>query len=257
MNTVIDNLKINYIKKGEGKSVLIIPGWGTTIETYMSIIDSVSTYAKVYCLDIPGFGKSQQPNIAWNVDDYTNLIISFIKSQNINELDLIGHSNGGRIIIKLATTKDITFKINKIILLGSAGIIHKKTLSQKIRIYLFKLCKKILQIKFINKHFPNLLDKLRSLFGSDDYKNANPILRQSLVKLVNQDLKYLLPEIKVPTLLIWGEKDVATPLADAKIMEKLIPDVGLINIKGGSHYVFLEQPFYINKIIYTFLNGGN
>lgn len=257
MDTVIENLKINYIKKGEGKCVLIIPGWGATVETYMSIIDSVSTYANVYCLDIPGFGKSQQPNIAWNLDEYTNLIIKFIKSQNINELDLIGHSNGGRIIIKLATTKNITFKINKIILIGSAGIVHKKTLSQKIRIHSFKLCKKILQIKCINQSYPDLLDKLRSFFGSDDYKNANPILRQSLVKLVNEDLKHLLPEIKAPTLLIWGEKDDATPLSDAKIMEKLIPDAGLVNIKGGSHYVFLEQPFYINKIIDTFLNGGN
>lgn len=257
MDIIIENLKINYIKKGEGKSVLIIPGWGATVETYMSIIDSVSTYANIYCLDIPGFGKSQQPNTAWNLEDYTNLIIKFIKSQNINELDLIGHSNGGRIIIKLATTKSLTFKINKIILIDSAGIVRKKTLSQKIRIYSFKLCKKILQIKFIDKRYPDLLDKLRSFFGSDDYKNANPILRQSLVKLVNEDLKHLLPEIKVPTLLIWGEKDDATPLSDAKIMEKLIPYAGLVNIKGGSHYVFLEQPFYINKIINTFLNGGN
>lgn len=257
MNTVIENLNINYMKKGKGKFVLIIPGWGATIETYMSIIDSVSSYANVFCLDIPGFGKSQQPETAWNLDDYSNFIIKFIESQNIDELDLIGHSNGGRIIIKLATTKDIKFKINKVILIASAGIVHKKTLLQKVKIYSFKLCKKILQRNFINKHFPDLLDKVRNYFGSDDYKNANPILRQSLVKLVNEDLKHLLPNINVPTLLIWGEKDDATPLSDAKIMEKLIPDAGLVNIKGGSHYVFLEQPLYINKIIDTFLNGGN
>lgn len=254
---LINDLNINYINKGEGRSVLIIPGWGATIETYMPIINSVSTYANVYCLDIPGFGKSQQPNTAWDLEDYTNFIIKFIKSQNIKELDLIGHSNGGRIIIKLATTKNIDFKINKIILISSAGIVHKKTLSQKIRIYSFKFCRKILQIKYINKYFPNLLDKLRRFFGSNDYKNANPILRQSLVKLVNEDLKHLLPKMQAPTLLIWGDKDNATPLADAKIMVKIIPDAGLVNIKGGSHYVFLEQPFYINKIIDTFLNGGN
>lgn len=257
MEIFIENLKINYIKKGKGKAVLIIPGWGATIETYMSIINSVSTYATVYCLDIPGFGKSQEPNYSWNLNDYVSFIVKFIESQNMEELDLIGHSNGGRIIIKLATIKNTKFKINKIILIASAGIVHKKTLLKKIKIYSYKLCKRILKIKFIETHFPNLLETVRGVFGSNDYKNASPILRQSLVKLVNEDVKQVLPEIKVPTLLIWGENDKETPLSDAKIMEKLIPDAGIVNISEGSHYVFLEKPLYVNKIIDTFFNGGN
>lgn len=257
MEIFIKNLKVNYIKKGTGKNVLIIPGWGATIETYNALIESISTYANVYCLDIPGFGKSQEPDYAWCLDDYTKFIIEFIEKQNIKELDLIGHSNGGRIIIRLATIENLNFKINKIILIGGAGIVHKKKLLQKIKIYSFKLCKKIVKVKCIEKRFPNLLERVQKIFGSDDYKNATPILRQSLVKLVNEDVRNLLPKIKVPVLLIWGEKDDVTPLSDAEIMEKLIPDSGIVNIRGGSHYVFLENPSYVNKIINTFLNGGN
>jgi pimeloyl-ACP methyl ester carboxylesterase len=70
-------------------------------------------------------------------------------------------------------------------------------------------------------------------------------------------MKDFLPNINVPTLLIWGELDTATPISDGETMEKFIPDVGLIRIKNCSHYVFLEEPAYVNKIIYTFLNGGN
>ena len=94
---------------------MILPGWGTTINTYMQMIDSISTYANVYCLDMPGFGESQEPNISWNLDDYITFVINFIKGQNIKELDLIGHSNGGRIIIKLMSQKNLNFKVNKII----------------------------------------------------------------------------------------------------------------------------------------------
>ena len=137
---VIDDLNINYIKQGNGKAVLILPGWGTTINTYMSMINDISPYATVYCLDMPGFGESDEPKQRWNLDSYIDFVINFIKSQDIKELDLIGHSNGGRIIIKLMSKK-LDFKVNKIILIGSAGIVHKKSFSQKVKIRSFKIGK--------------------------------------------------------------------------------------------------------------------
>ncbi len=257
IETYIDNLKINYIRKGTGKTVLILPGWGTVINTYNTLLNSISTYANVLCLDMPGFGESDEPKNSWNLDDYITFITKFIESQNINELDVIGHSNGGRIIIKLMSKRDLGFKINKIILIGSAGIVHKKTIKQILKIKTFKFCKKFAQMKPIKKIFPNLLDKVKKHFGSDDYKNASPIMRETMVKLINEDVKSFLPNIKVPTLLIWGENDTATPIADAEIMEQMIPDAGLVKIKGCSHYVFLENPSYVNIIIANFLTGGN
>lgn len=257
MKTSINGLDINFIKQGEGKNVLILPGWGTTIDTYKVMMDSISTYANVYCIDMPGFGDSEEPKEAWNTDDFVEFIIKFIENQKIEELDLIGHSNGGRIIIKLMNRKDIKFKVNKIILIGSAGIVHKKKLSQKIRIKLFKIGKSILNIKLIKKFFPNLLEKFKNSFGSTDYKNASPIMKQTLVKLINEDTRNLLPNINVPTLLIWGVNDTATPIEDGELMEKLIPDAGLVRIDNCSHYVFIEKAVYVNKIISTFLNGGN
>lgn len=218
----------------------------------MTLINEISRYACVYCLDMPGFGESDEPDNSWNVDNYVSFITSFIKKQNIKELDLIGHSNGGRIIIKLMNSQKLDFKVNKIILMGCAGIIHKKTLVQKLKIKTFKLCRKILEFEPINRIRPNLLIKLKNSFGSEDYKNASPVMKETLVKLVNEDIKNFLPNINVPTLLIWGELDAATPISDGEIMERLIQDSGLIRVKNCSHYVFLEKPTYVNKIIYTF-----
>lgn len=257
IKTIINNLNINYIKTGNGKAVLILPGWGTTINTYMSLINSISTYSTVYCLDMPGFGNSQEPDTGWNLDNYVDFVINFMKDQNIKEVDLIGHSNGGRIIIKLMNQKNLNFKVNKIILIGSAGIVHEKNLSQKLKAKTYKFCKKVLEFKPIKTTFPSLLPKLKNKFGSEDYKNASPVMRQTLVQLVNTDLREFLPNINVPTLLIWGANDTATPISDAELMEKLIPDAGLVKIENCSHYVFLERATYVNKIISTFFNGGN
>ena len=76
-----------------------------------------------------------------------------------------------------------------------------------------------------------------------------------MVKIINEDLTELLKNIKVPTLLIWGENDTQTPIEDAKLMEKLIPDAGLVSIKDCTHYVFLERWDYISKIINVFIEG--
>ena len=114
-----------------------------------------------------------------------------------------------------------------------------------------------MELKPIKAICPNLISKLKNSFGSVDYRNASPVMKQTLEQLIDQDLRELLPNISVPTLLIWGENDTATPISDGETMEKLIPDVGLIRVENCSHYVFLERPAYVNKIISTFLNGGN
>lgn len=253
----IDGLEINYIKRGEGKAILILPGWGTTIDTYMPLINSISSYGEVYCLDMPGTGDSSKLNESWNIDCYVDFIIKFIYSLGIKELDLIGHSNGGRIIIKLMSRRNLKFKVGKIILIGSAGIVHKKAFLQKIKIKTYKACKKIASNKIIYKMFPGMITAVKKHFGSEDYKNATPLMRETLVKLVNEDLREYMPNISVPTLLLWGSEDNATPVADGRVMEKLIPDAGLVEIQNGSHFVFLEKVAYVNKIIYTFLKGVN
>lgn len=255
IKTTINGLEINYIKQGEGQNVLILPGWGTTINTYATLINSISTYACVYCLDMPGFGESQEPKEGWGIDQYIDLIIKFIKEQKIEELNLIGHSNGGRIIIKLMSQK-LDFKVNKIILIGSAGIVHEKTFKQKMKVKTFKLGKKILGLKLVKLLFPNALENLKNRAGSEDYRNASPIMKQTLVKLINEDVRKYLPNIKAPTLLIWGTNDTATPIEDAILMEKNIPDAGLVKVEGCGHYVFLENMWYVNRIIETFFNGG-
>lgn len=206
---------------------------------------------------MPGFGYSSEPKTAWKLDDFVKFILNFINELNLHELDLIGHSNGGKIIIKLMSNPNLNCKINNIILIGSSGIVHPLSVLKRIKVNLYKFGKKIIELKFFKKIFPNLLDRLKNKFGSEDYKNASPIMKKCLVNLISEDLQDYMPNIKVPTLLIWGKSDTATPISDGEIMEKLIPNSGLVKIENCSHYVFLENPVYVNKIISNFLTRGD
>ena len=164
---------------------------------------------------------------------------------------IIGHSFGGRVIIKLSGTGRISPK--KIVLIDSAGVLPKRSLKAKIKVASFKTVKWFLQLPVIRNYSENTLNKARGYFGSADYNSAPPVLRQTLVKVVNEDLVPYMDKITAPTLLIWGENDTATPLSDAKRMEKLIPDAGLVSVSGAGHYSFLENMPLFVRVLESFL----
>lgn len=254
MNIKIRNLNINYIEKGEGECLLLLHGWGSKLDLFNNIIDHLSKEYKVVALDMPGFGKSDEMIEAWNVDDYVDFIIEFTESLKIDKLSILGHSFGGRVIIKLVNRNNLSFNIDKLILVDAAGIKHTiKKVSLKTKTY--KILKVMVDNKLVKKVFPNALEILKQKFGSEDYRNATKIMRETMVKVINEDLTCLLPNIKQPTLLIWGDKDTATPIEDAYLMEEKIPDAGLVTIKGTGHFSFLENPYLTNSVLDSFLGG--
>ncbi len=248
MNIKIDNLNIDYLKKGNSDNkILLLHGWGCNKEIFNNLINNLSQYMEVYAIDFPGFGKSDEPKEAWGVDEYTDLVVKFINAMNINEISLLGHSFGGRVIIKLANRENLNFKIKKIVLVDAAGIKHTPRVTRKQKFY-----KKVFPI--IKKISPKLLNYIKTKVGSADYRNATPMMRDILVKTVNEDLKDLIPNIKQPTLLIWGTEDTATPYEDAIFMNQNIKDSGIVKIDGAGHFSFLEQPYLVNKVLDSFLN---
>lgn len=251
MNFIINDFNIYYEKYGNGKTnILILPGWGDTRGTFHKMIEILKEFFTVYIIDYPGFGNSSFPNRDLDIYDYANLIKDFITINSIDNPILIGHSFGGRISIILTGLYKINIK--KMILIDAAGIKHKKSLKMKIKQFIYKSLKTI--SKILPKNIKNkYLNKLISIFGSTDFKNLNPNIRKTFIKVINEDLSKYLKYINTSTLLIWGEEDKDTPLNDGKLMNIKIEDSGLIIIPNSGHFPYLEYPYYINKIILEFL----
>lgn len=249
MFTVIDDIKVNYFltERDSEEAVVMLHGWGANIELFSNAAALISSGYTVAAPDMPGFGKTPEPPAEWTVDDYTDFVIKFIAGLGFRKVILLGHSFGGRVIIKMANRPGLPFEITKIILVDAAGIKPEKSAEQKMKESVSKFGKKLLS------GTPKLLNKLQSMAGSQDYRDASPLMRRILVNVVNEDLTELLPGIKQSTLLIWGTLDTATPLSDAKRMEELIPDAGLAEIPGCGHFSFLENPALFNAIISSFL----
>ena len=250
MQIKVDGYNINYKITGEGeKTVVMLQGWGTTMEMYDSVAADRCRFIQ---LDLPGFGGSDEPREPWGVSDFSDFFCRFLQALDVDRVTLIGHSYGGRMIIDLATREHIPFEIDRIVLIDSAGIMPKRSAKQKARIRMYKMIKKIADVELIYKLFPELIDEWRSRQGSADYRAASPMMRQCLVRAVNEDMTDRLPRIGQEVLLIWGDADTATPISDAKTMEQLIPNAGLCVLEGCGHYSYLEQPAVFANIMRSY-----
>ena len=237
----IDSIAVNYIDEGEGEIVLLLHGWGANITLYTGIVEVLSQCHRVIALDMPGFGKTPEPSEPWCVDDYVDFVIKFIASFNLIKFSIVVHSFGGRVFFKMNARENLPFMIEKAVLIDSAGILPKKSFRQKVSLKCYKIARTVMSTKVLHFLYPDAVDNMRRKRGSADYNSATPTMRATLVKVVNEDLEPLIHLVKCPTLLIWGDQDTATPLTDAKRMEELIPDAGLIVCEGAGHFSFAEQ----------------
>ena len=237
----IDSITVNYIDEGEGEIVLLLHGWGANITLYTGIINVLSQNHRVIAPDMPGFGKTTEPPEPWCVDDYVDFVIKFIASFGFTQFSIVVHSFGGRVFFKMNVREGLPFTIEKAVLIDSAGILPKKSLRQKVSLRCYKIGRAVMSTKVLHFLYPDAVDNMRRRRGSADYNSATPTMRATLVKVVNEDLEPLMHLVKCPTLLIWGDKDTATPLSDARRMEELIPDAGLVVCEGAGHFSFAEQ----------------
>lgn len=244
------NLNINIEVAGEGEPVLLLHGWGCTGSVFAHIGQVLAQRYEVYNFDFPGFGASDEPDSVWGTEEYTCMVERFVKDNNLQKPALVGHSFGGRISIIFASRNETS----RVVLVDAAGIKPKRSTKYYCKIYSFKLLKWLCRTFLPKKTAEVLIEKRRKKAGSSDYGNASPVMRAILSRVVNEDLTLLLPQIKAPTLLFWGNMDTATPLRDARIMERLIPDAGLVIAHGTGHFSFLENSGLFTSVVKKFFD---
>jgi len=247
-HTTVLGLKTRHLVAGSGPPVLILHGWGASIEAVYPIVTGLSPVATVHALDLPGFGQSELPPEPWGVEDYQAFVAAFMDALEIEAPTIVGHSNGGRIAIRMAATEPA--RATRLVLVDSAGIRPKRTFRWYRRVALAKVGK--YAARFLGSPGERLRARLVGKAASADYLDAGE-MRPTLVKLVNADLRPYMPAIAVPTLLIWGSEDTDTPVADAHEMERLIPDAGLVVLEGAGHFSYLDQPARFARIASHFV----
>lgn len=258
-NYTYQSLNVAYQKLGEGKPLVVLHGWGSSGKVMMPLAETLASIRTCYVLDLPGFGDSSLPGYGWAIEDYADLIQSFIEDQNLEKVDLLVHSLGGRITLKLCAREQGKKLVDKVIITGGAGMKPKRSPGFYFRKYLAKTLKAPFLV-FPGNAREKALEKLRSTrlwksLGSSDYQELSGVMRQTFVKLVTEYLEPCLPGIPHEVLLLWGSNDEITPLYQAKRMEQGLKNSALVVIDNAGHYAFLDRPRHFASIAKAFFEG--
>lgn len=245
---------INHIKLGDkGTPVVMLHGWGQSLESFRVLGDLLSRYHQVYLIDFPGFGKSPKPDEDWDTIDYARAIDTLFEQLQIENAIVIGHSFGGRVGVRMAARH--AKRVNTLILINSHGLKNIQTGKKLVRAKALKFLSKILKWSdstFKTKSFENWFVPK---FASRDYRNAGA-LKNILVKTVNEDVSDDARQITCPTFLLWGERDTETPVEMGRRFNELIPKSQFVVLPEKDHFPFIDEGAHVcASYILKFLNA--
>lgn len=228
-----------------GAPLLLLHGWGSSAQLMRPIAEALADRYRVYNLDLPGHGFSPPPSEGWGVPEHAALVAALIREVIGSPVTLIGHSNGGRIGLYMASDTAYADLIQRLVLISPSGITPLRSWGYYVRKYTARLLKAPFAVLPKPIREPGL-DWLRhslvwKLLGSSDYRALSGVMRETFVKTVNCYLDERVSRIQVPTLLFWGDRDEAVSRHQMQVLDDLIPDAGLVVLDGAGHYGYLDD----------------
>lgn len=217
---------------------MLFHGYLSSKEAFAAQVKYFSRFYRVTAFDFLGFGGSRCLTNAFSVSDYAAWTKALLARLDVEKPHVIAHSFGCRVAVKIAAVDSSAF--DKIILTGPAGIILKRGFSYQWKVKTYR---------FVRRFAPKLAERK---FGSAEYRSLSPIMKESYKKIVNEDLREDAKKIENPVLIIEGEEDKTTPLAEAKIYLENLQNGRLQSMQGG-HFAFAEHSLVFNLIAEGFL----
>lgn len=247
---IVDGVDTRFRDTGAGQVVLLLHGWSDTLATFDALIPELGE-GRFIRLDLPGFGESELPSAPWDVARYAEFVRHFLNKLGVAEPDvLIGHSFGGRIAIKGVASG--LFKPKKLVLVAAAGAAARSGVRRRVFAALAKVGRFLTAVPPLSLFRERLREKLYAAAGSADYLQAG-LLKETFLRVVRENLEADAAKIQVPTLLVWGEHDTETPLAEARAFARAIAGSRLAVIHGAGHFVHLDMPKETAREIRAFL----
>lgn len=234
------NIDYDYVYKGTNVTNVYLHGWGgdRNIFEWLANESNLNTLN----VDLPPFGDSGSPKTAWGLDDYVGIVLALVDLLGLGKINLIAHSFGGRMSLRLASKQNI---VNKMVLTDIAGV-GVRSLWSMLKIFHYKWMKVLAKIGLLDDWFVGKS-------GSEDYSRLDDVMKKTFTNIVKVNQKHELKDIDAPCLVVWGDRDKDTSLRVGKYLAKHL-NAKLV-VLGGGHYAFLEHKEEYLKIVNEFLGS--
>lgn len=251
MNIVVNGLLTNYHRTGSGKTIVLLHGWGDSLETFSDLQARLTSEYDVITLDLPGFGKTQAPEEVWGLTNYAHFVAEALKKLGVKDVyAYVAHSNGASVAIRGLGQGILSAE--KVVLLGAAGI-RNRQLGKRLVLKIVAKTGKVATFWLPISTRKKLQKALYGAVGSDML--VAPHLQETFKRTVREDVQADAQKIAIPTLLIYGEKDRATPVLYGQIYHEIIDGSRLETIGSAGHFVHQDNPVEVAKMLKEFLNA--
>jgi pimeloyl-ACP methyl ester carboxylesterase len=249
VNIVVNDLLVNYRQSGNGKLVVLLHGWGDSLKGVAALQDALAEHFQVVSVDLPGFGATQAPQAVWDLDNYAGFVRDFLTKLELQTpYALVGHSNGGALAIRAVSTQ--TVMPEKLVLLAASGVRNTEK-GKRLAIKTIAKIGNVLTFWLPESRRQKLRKKLYGVAGSD--MMVAPHLKETFKKTVRQDVQKDAAKLEIPTLLVYAANDMAVPLSYGERFHELISDSRLEVVQNAGHFVHLDQPEKVTKLVEDFL----
>jgi pimeloyl-ACP methyl ester carboxylesterase len=265
----VDGTPVNYVDLGDGgiEPIVFVHGLGGQWQNWLENIPRAALERRVIAMDLPGFGRSPMPRERVTISGYGRCVDALCDKLSLGRVDMVGNSMGGYIAAEVAI--QVPERIDQLILVSAAGItsadIARRPIITAGRIATVMVSygaarhrqiasrpkSRHLALALVARH-PSLLKADLAYEGF--FKGAGkPGFDDALRACLEYDFRDRLPEIRQPTLIVWGEKDSIIPVRDAHEFERLIPDSRKVVMQDTGHIPMAERPASFNDVMMEFL----
>jgi pimeloyl-ACP methyl ester carboxylesterase len=265
----VDGTPVNYVDLGDGElePIVFVHGLGGQWQNWLENIPRAALERRVIAMDLPGFGRSPTPRERITISGYGRCVDALCDKLSLGRVDMVGNSMGGYIAAEVAI--QVPERIDQLILVSAAGItsadIARRPIITAGRIATVMVSygaarhrqiasrpkSRHLALALVARH-PSLLKADLAYEGF--FKGAGkPGFDDALRACLEYDFRDRLPEIRQPTLIVWGEKDSIIPVRDAHEFERLIPDSRKVVMQDTGHIPMAERPATFNDVMMEFL----
>ena len=219
----------------------MLHGYLSKKESFLWQIKFFLRYYRVIAPDMTGFGENKGMSYPYSLCDYADEIIRLVDGLKIKKYDVLAHSFGARVAVKIANGDE---RADRIVFTGAAGLKPRRGLK-----YLFKRASFLLLKRLVPR------EKLAKFYSSD-YRSLSPVMKESFKKIVAENLDDEVKRIQNKCLVISGKADRETPPESQRKYARYIKNSERVFIKGAGHFCFSEKPDEFNGAVFAFLSGG-
>lgn len=253
----IEKVHVEVTGPESGIPVVLLHGWGSSAALMAPLAKGLHDTFRVINIDLPGHGQTPLPPEPWGVPEFAHVVEQITKAQLGQPAHFVGHSNGGRISLYMASEPKLAPLIKSLSLISPSGIRARRSLKYHVKKGIATALKAPFQLLPGGlKEYG--LDWVRHslvwrMLGSSDYNLLSGTMRGTFVKTVNFYVQDRLGRISVPTLLFRGTSDDAISAYQMAVLAEHIPDSALIELDGASHYGYLDKPDIVIPAIRRFI----